>query len=89
MTIQDALTKLQADVQAETNATAGMTQVLNTVSAELKAALALGDPNQIITQVQAISSTLETDTASIVAATLANTPAAPTTPPATTPATTP
>lgn len=78
--IDDALTKLQADLTAETNASAAIVTLLTSVNQQLQAALANQDSATALAQVQAISASLETNTASLVAATVANTPAAPTQP---------
>lgn len=74
--IDDALSKLQADLTAETNASTAIESLLTSVNQQLQAALALGDPTKIAAEVSSISSALETNTAALVAATVANTPAA-------------
>jgi hypothetical protein len=83
--INDALAKLQSDLTAETSASAAIENLLTTVNAQLQAALQLGDPAAIVAQVSAISTGLETNTAGLVSATVANTTAAApaSTPPAT------
>lgn len=75
--IDDALTKLQTDLTAETNASAAIENLLTSVNAQLKVALALGDPTKIAAQISAISTALETNTSALVSATVAGTPAAP------------
>lgn len=78
--IDDALADLQTKLTAETNASAAIEQLLTSVNDQLKAALALGDPTKIASQISAISTSLDTNTKALVAATVANTPAAPATP---------
>jgi hypothetical protein len=75
--IMGTLDTLAADVEANTSASQGMEQVLQTVNQELKDLQNSGnmiDPAAL----KVITDKIEANTADIVAKTLANTPAAPT-----------
>lgn len=67
------LADLQADVIAEATVNQSAITLLQGLKAQLDAAIASGDPAQI----QAISDSLEANTAALAAAVTANTPAAP------------
>ena len=83
--IQAALEKLTEDVAAEKTVNQSAITLLTGLKTQLDAALALGDPNQIVAAVGAISTNLEGNTADLAAAVTANTPVspAPPAPPAT------
>lgn len=71
-TLQD----IQAAVSAEQTVEQSAITLLQTLSADLKAALAANDP----AAVQAVVNTIDQNTAALAAAITANTPAAPSTP---------
>lgn len=70
------LADIQAKVAAETVVEQSVITLLQSLSADLKAALAANDPVAL----QAIADGLDANTASLAAAVTANTPAAPTPP---------
>lgn len=70
------LDTLAADVEANTNAAAGLEQVLDTVVQELKDLQANSGNTIDPAALKAITDKIEANTATIVAKTLANTPAA-------------
>jgi hypothetical protein len=75
--IDDAFAALNAKIKPLTDAATAEEALLTGIKTQLDAALALGDPAKIVAQIQAVSAAIDTNTASLVANTLANTPAAP------------
>jgi len=68
--------QLQQDVANDTNVVSSAVTLLQSLKAQLDAALALGDPAQIQSQIQQISQSLEANSTALAQAVVANTPAA-------------
>lgn len=81
MTVQDAIAKLTADVAAEATADQSAITLLQGLTAEIKALqaqIAAGvDPAQISASLEALATSIESNTTALASAVTANTPAAP------------